>query len=120
MKERMPTTAARKLRLDQIRVLTRATDMLRAIATDEFGELLDAPEKDIRPGDLVQIRPEADPIMGGMVVRVTKATPDAIRGYMLRPHRGGSQQAWSTLHYSDVQKAGRLFWPEAEWGMRQY
>jgi hypothetical protein len=116
-----PTTAAlRQLRRRQLRTLTRAARMLEAITNEETGLHPEEPETEIRPGDLVQIRSTADRTFGGMVVRVTKATAAEIRGYLLRPHRGGNEEAWQRLNYCDVQKCGALLWPESEWGNRKW
>jgi hypothetical protein len=114
-----PTThALRKLRSHQLRVLGRAAKLLQTITTEETGRPMDAPENEIHPGDLVQIRTTADATFGGMVVRVTKTTAAEIRGYLLCPHRGGNQEAWRRLKYSDIEKCGSLLWAEAEWGKR--
>jgi len=70
------------------------------------------------PGDLVQIAPAADPVFGGLVVRVTQTTTSGVRGYVLVPHRGGSREAWQQFKQAEIERCGRIRWPEAEWGFR--
>lgn len=70
------------------------------------------------PGDLVQIAPATDPVFGGLVARVTQTTPTTVRGYLLVPHRGGNREAWQSFNRSEVDRVGRVRWPEAEWGFR--
>jgi len=59
-------------------------------------------------GDVAQIRPQADPLFGGMLFATTQVHGDRIRGYLLRPHRGGCHEAWLTLKPTDLQRIGRM------------
>ncbi|MGA2270198.1 MAG: hypothetical protein ABSH44_17135 [Bryobacteraceae bacterium] len=68
-------------------------------------------EADIRPGDVVQIRPFASPTFGGMLAMITKAGAHELRAYLLRPHRGGCSDAWLRLKHCEVERVGRGFWP---------
>ena len=93
--------------------------MLTSLETEVLRGLLDremlqfpAPEHDISRQDIVQIHPHADRTFGGMLVVVTAADPYSVRGYLLRPHRGGCREAWLTWHYSDVERVGRTHWPD--------
>jgi hypothetical protein len=70
------------------------------------------------PGDLVQIAPATDPVYGGLVARVTQETSTGIRAYLLVPHRGGTRETWQSFNRSEVERVGRVKWPEAEWGFR--
>lgn len=69
-------------------------------------------------GDLVQLRSTADPVFGGLVLRVTQSRTLGVRGYLLVPHRGGCRDAWQRLKHCEYERVGRVRWPEAEWGFR--
>jgi hypothetical protein len=86
-------------------LLARAAEQPATIAPEE------AP--DLSPGDIAQIRPFADRAYGGMLAVITRAEPYELRGYLLRPHRGGCREAWLRLHHCDVQRIGRAVWPAA-------
>ena len=73
----------------------------------------------VAAGDLVQIRPSADPVFGGLIFRVMKTAAHILRGYVLVPYRGGHAETWQTWKPSDVEKVGRVLRPEAEWGYSQ-
>jgi hypothetical protein len=80
---------------------------------DEFAE--------VAPADLVQIRPSADPVFGGMLVAVTRADSAQVRGYLLRPHRGGCREAWLRLNHCEVERVGRMAWPpDSDFAMRRW
>jgi hypothetical protein len=72
----------------------------------------------IEPGDLVQIKPAADKIFGGMIMRVTRVRPDRIEGYLLRPHRSGWREAWHHHTAPELVHIGRVIHAEPEWGFR--
>ena len=60
----------------------------------------------IDAGDIVQIRPSADRVFGGMLVSVMKADAFTLRGYLLRPHRGACREAWLKLNPCEVLRVG--------------
>lgn len=69
-------------------------------------------------GDLVQIAPSSDPVFGGLMMRVCQCISNAVRGYLLVPHRGGGRDGWQKFKQSEIARVGRVRWPEAEWGFR--
>jgi hypothetical protein len=71
-------------------------------------------EAEIAAGDVVQIRPFADQTFGGMLAVITQARPYQLRGYLLRPHRGGCRDAWLKLKHCEVERIGRGLWPADE------
>ena len=85
------------------------TQVLRSLLEREQIQFL-APEHDISVQDIVQIHPDSDRVFGGMLAVVTASDAYSVRGYLLRPHRGGCREAWLTWHYSDVEKVGRTHW----------
>jgi hypothetical protein len=88
---------------------------LRAILRRELPPAPPTPaEADIGAGDVVQIRPFADQTFGGTLLVVTTAAPHELRGYPLRPHRGGCRDAWLRLKHREVERVGRGNWPAAE------
>jgi hypothetical protein len=84
-------------------LLARADEQPAAIVPEEPPEL--------SPGDVAQIRPFADSTFGGMLAVITKAEPYELRGYLLRPHRGGCRQAWLRLKHCELTRVGRAVWP---------
>jgi hypothetical protein len=95
------------------RLITRAEHAAPSPPSTDFQEL--------SPGDVVQIRPSADPAFGGMLAAVTKAEPYQLRAYVLRPHRGGCAEAQLRLHHSDVERVGRMLWPpESAFALRRW
>lgn len=72
--------------------------------------------EELRPGDVVQLRRDTDPVFGGMMLRVTKVTKWRVEGYLLSPHRCGSKEAWHKYTPGQVTRIGRLLYQEAEWG----
>ena len=92
---------------------------LRALA-DQLDPLPEASAGPLAPGDLVQLRPDANPTWGGMLARVTRRTPYEVRGYLLTPHRGGCREAWLRLRPPLVVRVGREVYEQPEWGMRKY
>ena len=70
-------------------------------------------------GDIVQLRPSADPVFGVMLIRLSAGHP-VLRGYFLTPHSGGNRMAWSRLKSCEVGRIGTLRWKEAEWGFRHW
>jgi len=74
----------------------------------------------IAPGDIVQLKPGADPTYGGTLLRVTRATASHIEGYFLLPHRGGQREAWRRFPPSSLSTIGALIHPESAWAFRPY
>jgi hypothetical protein len=70
----------------------------------------------IEPCDVVQIRRDADEVMGGMLLRVCRTTKPSVEGYLLAPHRCGGREAWYKYSPSQIVKIGRVRFKEAEWG----
>jgi len=102
--------------LEQIQDLKRFVLALEAVYSR--GNPGPQPEETeaIAAGDIVQIRPSADPTFGGLVFRVGRLD-DYVHGYLLVPHRGGCKEAWLRYKPCEVGKLGTLRWPEAEWGL---
>lgn len=70
--------------------------------------------------DVVQLKPSADPVFGGLLMRVKKRTPYEIRGYLLIPRRGGSMETWTRVKPHEATPIGQIIWPEAAWGFRMH
>jgi hypothetical protein len=84
----------------------------------------EAPPPETQPailsaGDVVQIRPEACATFGGMLLQIGQAEPHEIRGFLLRPHRGGCREAWARLHPCDVQPIGATWWKAPPFATRR-
>lgn len=110
-----------KLTPEHVRTLRAHLAILeRALAHETaHGEIETASVDPVMPGDLVQIRPSADPVLGGLVMRVTKAIGKEVKGYLLVPHRGGHAEMWQTYSQGEVVRIGRVKWSEAEWGFSE-
>lgn len=91
---------------DDRKALERALQLLAAMAKP--AEL----ETTVQPGDIAQIYPTSDPDFGGLCVRITRASPYEVRGYLLMPHRGGCQEAWYRFHQRDLLRIGRAAFPD--------
>jgi hypothetical protein len=90
-------TAAEMALLESL--LTRA----RSFAGVEWAAGLDP----INVGDVVQLRPGADPHWETSLLVVTKIREDAkVTGYVLRPHRSGCREAWYTYTPPEVIRIG--------------
>ena len=70
--------------------------------------------------EIVQLKSTADPIFGGLLLRVKKRLPDAVRGYLMVAHRGGCREAWWTAKHCQIEPIGRLKSPEAEFGFHAF
>jgi hypothetical protein len=81
-----------------------------------------APNNDaIAPGDVVQLRPGADPHWETSLLLVCRVRPDgAISGQILRPHRGGHALAWYTYRPPAVVKVGNAPFPEPAMRVRSW
>jgi len=65
---------------------------------------------EFQAGDVVQLRPESCPTWGGALLRVTRVHGVHVEGYFLRPHRGGSREAWYKYTRAQVSHVGRIAW----------
>jgi hypothetical protein len=84
------------------------TEELTALRAIIAREDLPAPTAaGIAAGDVVQLHPAADRTFGGMLALVTRAAPYELRAVLLRPHRGGCQEAQLRLSPANVQRIGR-------------
>lgn len=94
----------------------------RSIEVIEIGfrESLPPAESFLHQDTVVQLKPSADPVFGGLLMRVQDSELNLLRGYLLRPHRGGCREAWWKARPGDVDYVGRVIWPEAAWGFRPY
>ena len=83
-----------------------------------------APNKNndaIAPGDVVQLRPGADPHWETSLLLVCRVRPDgAISGQILRPHRGGHALAWYTYRPPAVVKIGAMPFDEPAMRVRSW
>jgi hypothetical protein len=75
----------------------------------------------LQPGDVVQLRPGADPTWETSLLLVTQALEDGrIRGQVLRPHRSGCREAWYTFSTPEVIRIGRTPFPEPPAAVRAW
>ena len=90
----------------------------------ELQRYLSMMEREISPADIadeadiVQLKPSADPVFGGLLMRIKKRTPYEWRGYLLVPRRGGALETWTRVKPNETTPIGRIVWPEAAWGFR--
>jgi hypothetical protein len=98
--------------LAEVRELRRCVNFIE----ETFGSAPTDQLEAIQPGDIVQLKPSADRVFGGLLLRVKKVDP--IRGYLLIPRRGGSLETWTRCKACEVDRIGGLRWPEAAWGFR--
>lgn len=76
---------------------------------------------DVAPGDLVQLQPLADRTFGGMLMYVAQVySPHELRGFLLRPHRGGCRESWHRAKPTDVVRIGPTLWPDPEFARRRW
>jgi hypothetical protein len=97
------------------------TATLRALLAREASAAppVDATDfQELAAGDVAQIRPFADAAFGGMLYQVCQVTPYELRGFLLRPHRGGCREAWLRLKHCQLERIGRVFWPDPEFARR--
>lgn len=75
----------------------------------------------IEPGDLVQLRPGADPTWGTSFLLVCQIREDGrVVGQILRPHRGGYREAWYSYSPPEVARIGRSPFPEPGAAIRSW
>ena len=76
---------------------------------------------EIAPGDVVQLRPGADPHWETSLLLVCRVSRDgSISGQILRPHRGGHAMAWYTYRPLAVAKVGNAPFPEPAMRVRSW
>ena len=66
----------------------------------------------------MQLHPLADSTFGGMLALITQAGPHQLRGFLLRPHRGGCREAWLRLPPTAVERIGPARWPNPPFARR--
>jgi hypothetical protein len=93
---------------DEIAVLESLLTQARRKASEAHTATLDT----ITPGDLVQLRPGADPTWETSIVLVHKVDARHVRGAILRPHRSGCLEAWQPYTHAEVIRIGRVPFPE--------
>jgi hypothetical protein len=94
-----------------IEELQMLESLLRRLA---LAAVLKPPVNDaIAPGDVVQLRPGADPHWETSFLSVGRIRDDGgISGAILRPHRGGYRDAWYTYRPTDLLRIGHAAFPE--------
>ena len=70
--------------------------------------------------EIVQLKTSADPVFGGLLLRVKQRLRDSVRGYLLVAHRGGCREAWHTAKTCEINSIGQLTWPEADFNFRSF
>jgi hypothetical protein len=93
------------------------TAALRALLARE-AEAASVEYSELAPGDIAQIRPFAEPTFAGMPVQITATEPHQVRGFLLRPHRGGCRESWLSLKHCQLERVGRTWWPDPEFARR--
>lgn len=93
--------------------------LLRALLARESTSQAEPAEfTDLAPSDIAQIRPLSDAAFGGMLVQIAHAEPYDLRGFLLRPHRGGCREAQLRLKHCQLERVGRVYWPDPEFARR--
>ena len=95
------------------------TNTLRALLSREATDAAGIDTAELSSGDIAQIRPLSDRTLGGLLFFVTQALPYQVRGYLLRPHRGGCREAWLSFHHGDLERIGRPYFPAPEFSRRR-
>jgi len=67
--------------------------------------------EELLPGDVVQLRPGADPTWETSLLLVQQTGPK-VRGVILRPHRGGCREAWWAFSPPEPVRIGHTPFPE--------
>lgn len=98
--------------------LIEANALRALLAREASAAPVDAEYSDLAAGDVAQIRPFADTAFGGMLVQICQAGPYELRGFLLRPHRGGCREAWLRLKHCQLERIGRTYWPDPEFARR--
>jgi hypothetical protein len=90
-------------------------EALLARARGLLGEDSAAVRDTITVGDVVQLRPGADPHWETSLLLVCRIREDGgVQGQILRPHRGGHREAWYTYRPPSVARIGRMPFPEPD------
>jgi hypothetical protein len=97
-------------------------EMLLARARKGAGVTHEAILEEIAVGDVVQLRPGADPHWETSLLLVCRIHPNdgGIQGQILRPHRGGYREAWYTYRSPSVARIGRMPFPEPDIRVRSW
>lgn len=97
------------LTAEELLVLESLLSRARHAAGVDRASLLDP----IHVGDVVQLRPGADPHWQSSFLYVCRIRPDGrIEGQILRPHRGGYREAWWDFSLPEIARIGRAPFPE--------
>jgi hypothetical protein len=86
--------------LESLLARARAADMARGKSRDS-----------VTVGDLVQLRPGADPHWQTSLLHIGKVRDGRVSGAVLRPHRSGCREAWYTYSLPEVLRIGRAPFP---------
>ena len=101
--------------LHEARALRRSAEAVEAAYRNgEPGDELEA------TSEIVQLKPAADAVFGGLLLRVKKRTATTVKGHFLVPHRGGCREAWWSGSPLEIDPIGELKWPECEWGFHRF
>ena len=95
------------------------TNVLRALLSREATTAAGIDTAELTAGDIAQVRPLTDRTFGGLLFFVTQVLPYQVRGYLLRPHRGGCREAWLSFHHGDLERVGRPAFPAPEFARRR-
>jgi hypothetical protein len=106
--------------------MTLTTSELRALRglLDRAGAPIAEPTTpdagDFAPGDLAQLQPGSCSTFGGMLLQIGEVySPYELRGWFLRPHRGGCREAWHRANPAELVRIGRVAWPDPEFSRRR-
>jgi hypothetical protein len=102
--------------MNEVMLTPNESALLRALLTRESQP--DGEYTDLAAGDVAQIRPFADEAFGGMLVQIARVEPHELRGFLLRPHRGGCRDAQLRLKHCQLERIGRVCWPDPEFARR--
>ena len=95
------------------------TRALRALLSREATTAAAIDAAELAAGDVAQIRPLSDRTFGGLLFFCAQVLPHQVRGYLLRPHRGGCREAWLNFHHADLDRIGRPYFPAPEFARRR-
>jgi hypothetical protein len=105
------------LTADELLVLESLLARARHAAGADRATILES----ITVGDVVQLRPGADPHWETSLLLVCRIRADgAISGQILQPHRGGYRDAWWTYRPTSVARVGRSPFPEPAMAIKSW
>lgn len=78
------------------------------------------PSEDLMPGDVVQLRPGIDRTWECSLLLIMKVDGYRIRGQLLRPHRGGCEEAWYRFKPGEAVRLGRLVFEQPASDVRSW